>query len=229
MRISRASRLLLALAVLVIAGGWGVVGQQGRVAPWLPDRTTTAHGPARIAERRHVPGYDRDCREGHLCVFGPAWSDDVDVALGHNGCNTRADIMRAQMQQVELKPGTNGCVVQRGVLIDPYTATTVRFDRSARPGMVEVDHVYPLAAAWDHGAAQWSPRARRDFANDPRNLIATLKTENRIKGDRTPAEWLPRQGRCRYVSAYLAVAESYGLSISSGDDRALARVAQSCP
>lgn len=229
MRIPRAARLLIAVLVLVVAGGWAVAGQERPHAPWTPGPVDPPPGRERIVERQHVPGYDRDCGKGHLCVFGPAWSDDVDVALGHNGCDQRSDVLREQLQQVEIKPGTHGCVVQRGILTDPYTGTTVHFDRSTNPGLVQVDHVYPLAAAWDHGAAQWTPEQRRDFANDPRNLIATLGTENRIKGDRTPAQWLPAQGRCRYAGAYLAVAERYDLSISRGDASALARVAQSCP
>ena len=181
-----------------------------------------------IGERTTVPGYQRGCGPHQGCVFGPAWSDDVDVAQGHDGCDTRANQLATQLQQVEIKPGTHGCVVQRGVLHDPYTGAIVTFDRSVNSGQVQVDHVYPLAAAWDHGASVWSSQQRRNFANDPDNLIVTLASVNQSKGDRTPGEWMPPQGRCRYATAYATVAARYALTVSAADDHALEQALQSC-
>lgn len=36
-----------------------------------------------------VEGYDRSCKKGHGCVFGPAWTDDSTAPGSHNGCDTR--------------------------------------------------------------------------------------------------------------------------------------------
>ena len=88
--------------------------------------------------------------------FGDAWSDDVTVDQGHNGCDTRNDILRQQLIDVQIKPNTHGCVVLAGVLDDPYTGTTVQFVRG--PGSsneVQIDHIVALSDAWQTGAQQW--------------------------------------------------------------------------
>ncbi len=180
-----------------------------------------------VPRRPDVDGYDRDCGRGDGCVFGPAWSDDVDVEGGHNGCDTRNDILRRDLRDVTLKPGTRGCVVLRGTLQDPYTGDVVPFDRAAA-AEVQIDHVYPLAAAWDFGASNWSAIKRQAFANDPRNLIATAGSVNASKGDDTPAEWMPPTGRCRYATAYVDVAAAYDLPVSRADARALRKALQQC-
>ncbi len=69
---------------------------------------TTVQAAARAATTQ-TPGYDR--ARGLLAGlpvrgwdrntdyarsrFGEAWSDDVNVEFGRNGCNTRDDILRA--------------------------------------------------------------------------------------------------------------------------------------
>ena len=35
---------------------------------------------------------------------------------------------------------------------------------------LDVDHVVPLAWAWNAGAWRWTPERRREFANDPASL-----------------------------------------------------------
>ena len=70
-------------------------------------------------------GYSRD-------QFGQAWSDDVAVDGGHNGCDTRNDILRRDLTAPQIKAGTQGCVVLSGTLIDPYSAQTVQYS-GARP------------------------------------------------------------------------------------------------
>lgn len=59
------------------------------ISPTVMDSTGTTAGLRTVPVRNSVPGYDRDCGPGHGCVFGPAWSDDVDVAGGHQGCDKR--------------------------------------------------------------------------------------------------------------------------------------------
>ena len=51
-----------------------------------------------------------------------------------------------------------------GTVTDPYTGNPLELT-----GEVEIDHVFPLSAAWDLGAHGWEPGRREAFANDPRN------------------------------------------------------------
>ncbi len=154
-----------------------------------------------IKGRAPKTGYDRE-------RFGPAWSDDVTVPDGHNGCDTRDDILRRDLTDVEFKPGTHGCVVASGTLEDPYTDATIAFHRGR--GMsrkVQIDHIVALSDAWQKGAQQWDEDKRRNFANDPANLQATAGWANDQKGDGDAATWLPpnKSYRCVYVTRIVNV------------------------
>ena len=111
--------------------------------------------------------------------FGPAWTDDVTVADGHNGCDTRNDILRRDLTDRVIKPGTRGCVVASGVLHDPYTGTAIVFTRGQGTSRaVQIDHVVALGDAWQTGAQRLSLPVRTDFANDPLNLLAVSGAAN---------------------------------------------------
>ncbi|HTM85441.1 MAG TPA: HNH endonuclease family protein, partial [Mycobacterium sp.] len=161
-----------------------------------PMTTLTMLAALPIKGRAPKTGYDRG-------LFGQAWSDDVTVPGGHNGCDTRNDILRRDLIDIALKPSSNGCVVLSGTLNDPYTGTAIAFQRG--PGtsrQVQIDHVVALSDAWQKGAQQWDAVARRNFANDPANLQATSGPINQQKGDGDAATWLPpnKAYRCTYVS-----------------------------
>jgi hypothetical protein len=198
----------------------GAVGQP-QMAQADPTGDTQAKLDALpIKGRAAKTGYSRD-------QFGDAWSDDVVVAYGHNGCDTRDDVLREQLADVAIKPGTNGCVVASGVLNDPYTATTVEFHRG--PGSseeVQIDHVVALSDAWQTGAQQLDEVKRRDFANDPLNLQATLGWVNQQKGDSDAASWLPPNSayRCTFVSRIVDVKAGYGLWVTQSEHDAIERV-----
>lgn len=178
--------------------------------------------PARV----HAGGYDRGCGRGHGCVFGPAWSDDVDVADGHNGVDTRTDVIRRD------RGG-------RTALLDPYSGRPTR--------TIQIDHLVPLAAAWDLGARGWPPRERADFANDPRELLSVSAAENQLKSDETPGDWadclrspgpclrarpavwLPRAGiRCALAQRYVLVCRVYALPVTADDHRSLSDMLATC-
>lgn len=134
------------------------------------------------------------------------------------------------MTDVELRAGTNGCVVEAGTLQDPYTGATIHFTK-AQATEVQIDHVYPLALAWDMGAAGWSLEQRTRFATDPLNLNAVDGSSNESKGDQGPGEWMPinRAYRCTYVQRFLQVAIAYHLPITSADESSIAHTAATCP
>ncbi len=177
-----------------------------------------------VKGRAPKTGYERS-------LFGDAWTDDVAVADGHNGCDTRNDMLRRDLVDVVIKPGSNGCAVLNGTLNDPYTGTSFAFQRG--PGSsaeVQIDHMVSLSDAWQTGAQQWDEFTRRNFANDPRNLQATLGWVNQQKGDGDAATWLPPNNsyRCTFVSRIVDVKAAYRLWVTPAERDAIARVLAGC-
>ena len=84
-----------------------------------PAAAATALNGLRVAEKTASDGYDRGCGDGEGCVFGPAWAD-----VDRNGCDQRNDVLHRDLTDVEVREGTQGCVVIAGVLDDPYTGQT---------------------------------------------------------------------------------------------------------
>ena len=242
-RLTRFAGLAL---VLVIATGCAGSGRPstsptGSISPTAASSSTGGPGPQqdasnleRLLSRVSVvpgatyhPGYDRDCDPG-ACVFGPPWTDDHPGAFGHNGCDTRQDVLLQQLRDVELRWGSR-CRVYDGRLLDPYSGELLTWREDGY--WIQVDHLYPLAAAWHAGAWAWSPRRRLRFANDlRRELLAVSARTNQDKGSRTPSDWLPpnRGFRCRYLTKYLSVALAYDLPITQADARVVRRVAPRC-
>lgn len=177
-----------------------------------------------IPARPHVPGYQRACAAGQACSFGPAWTDNTSAPGGHNGCDTRNDILRSQLSEVIYRPGSR-CVVIAGVLHDPYTGRTIHFAKS-HAAAVQIDHIVPLALAWDLGANTW-PRSRREtFANDEHLvLLAVAGTANDAKGDSGPHGWMPpnRAYRATYAERFIAALAHYHLAVIAADKTALTR------
>jgi uncharacterized protein DUF1524 len=169
--------------------------------------TTKGRGPQ--------TGYDR-------AAYGPAWTDSVpDVAFGRNSCDTRDDILKRDGQVTQWKD-RKGCVVTVMTLADPYSGKTIAFTK-AKASAIQIDHVVPLSASWQMGAAQWDADKRRRLANDPLNLLAVDGPINGGKGDSSPASWLPPNSavRCAYVVRYAQVSIKYELPVTDADKRAM--------
>ncbi|MGX1806594.1 HNH endonuclease family protein [Nocardia sp. NPDC055321] len=227
-------RVLLAVLLALTASGCAAVGGHDTPAPGSPTRAVLEQLLSQVRTvhaRPHPGGYERGCKAGQGCVFGPAWSDDHDGPGGHDGCDTRNNVLAAQLAEVAYRSGAGTCVVVGGTLIDPYTGRQLVFAK-ADAKAVQIDHVYPLAAAWDMGAAGWTPARRMVFANDTAlNLLAVEGRINQAKSDKTPASWLPPAGanHCFYAGKYLTVAVHYDLPVTKADRSALQRVARGCP
>ncbi|EHB48790.1 protein of unknown function DUF1994-containing protein [Mycolicibacterium rhodesiae JS60] len=155
-----------------------------------------------------VPGYQRGCRKGELCVFGPAWSDPLD----RSGCDARNRALRVQLRDVVFKANTRDCKVIDGYLDpDPYTGQRISLDD------IDIDHLVPLRRAWDAGAWKWDLQQRRVFANDLTELVAVSSHANRSKGDSGLDEYLPLFQPCEYITRYLTVAVKYQLPITASE------------
>jgi len=183
-----------------------------------------ALGTLPVKGRAPKTGYTR-------AEFGPAWSDDVDVDGGHNGCDTRNDVLRRDLTAEVLKPGTHACVVLSGTLADPYTGHLIVFARGrSSSAKVQIDHVVALGDAWVTGAQQLTPTQRRTLANDPLNLLAVDGPTNGAKGDADAASWLPpnKAFRCTYVARQVAVKQRYHLWVTPAEGAQIARVLTGC-
>jgi hypothetical protein len=228
--LSGPGRFLLALlAVLVLA-----VYAAHRGAQLSPSPAQGGHGNSSavalrqlnglrvIAARTHHPRYQRGCAHGQACSFGQAWTDDTTAPGGDDGCDTRDDVLRAQLVAVRLRPGSR-CVVVAGTLHDPYTGHTIAFSK-AHASAVQIDHLVPLALAWDLGAWTWPQAKRDDYANDEHLvLLAVDGPANEAKGDFGPAAWMPPNAsyRASYAARYVAVLAAYHLPVTAADKTAL--------
>lgn len=175
-----------------------------------------------------VPGYDyrRD-------AFGESWDDANDAPGGRNGCDTRNDILdRDLVEKSYVSIKRCPTAVATGTLIDPYTNATIAFVRGNQIGAsVQIDHIVPLALAWDLGARAWTDELRLRFANDPANLLAVDGPTNQHKGDNEPAVWMPpnRAFWCQYAVQFAAVLRGYGLPVDAPSARVLREAAGTCP
>jgi hypothetical protein len=220
-------RPLHALGALVLALVLGGCTSSGTAEPQQPPSGGAAALLATLAVKGRAPmtGYDRD-------DFGPAWSDNTDDLFGHNGCDTRNDILRRDLRSITLKPATHGCTVLTGTLHDPYTGRAISFVRGERTSArVQIDHVVALADAWQTGAQYWDEAKRQALANDPLELLAVDGPTNQAKGAGDAATWLPpaKAFRCTYVARQVAVKARYGLWVTSAEHDAITRVLSACP
>ena len=166
-------------------------------------------------------------------AFGDAWDDDTSAPGGRNGCDTRNDILARDLDDktyVAIKRCPQA--VATGELRDPYTNATVAFTRGPKVGeSVQIDHIVPLAYAWDMGARDWTAQMRARFANDPANLLAVAGQANQDKGDLPPGEWMPPNTafHCTYAMQFIEVLRGYRLVVDEASARELREASASCP
>lgn len=150
----------------------------------------------RVAPEQRT-GYDRD-------LFAH-WSD-----LDGDGCDTRREVLiRDSRVQSSLDPDRT-CWVVSGLWYSHYDGEWVQ-----GPSSLDIDHLVPLAEAWDSGAHSWSADRREQFANDEGALVAVTFGSNRSKGARDPAEWMPPNAEftCPYVAGWVATKAKWDLSV----------------
>lgn len=194
--------------------------------PTVQPGTDVLAGIAVVPLRLHRYDYLRS-------AFGDAWTDDNDAPGGHNGCDTRDDILNRDLVDktyVSIKRCPDA--VATGTLHDPYTNDVIAFTRGAHTGeAVQIDHIVPLSYSWDQGAWNWTPEMRIRFANDPANLLAVQGQANQDKGDKQPALWMPPNAafQCQYAMQFIAVLRGYGLPVDGPSVSVLRHAAGTCP
>ncbi|MBA3233534.1 MAG: DUF1524 domain-containing protein [Propionibacteriales bacterium] len=153
-------------------------------------------------------GYDRD-KFRH-------WIDADDDCR-----DTRDEVLAS-----ESLIAVHGCDIRAGRWHSYYDGVVTR-DSSD----FDIDHLVPLAEAWDSGAKKWTAGTRQRFANDlgdRRSLVAVTASSNRSKGDQDPADWIPRLGRCHYVTQWVAVKIRWRLKVNAVEKRSLTQRARGC-
>jgi hypothetical protein len=194
--------------------------------PIVAPGTDVLAGITEIPVRVHGHDYRR-------AAFGDSWTDDNIAPGGHNGCDTRNDILDRDLVDktyVSIKRCPHA--VATGMLYDPYTNDVIHFTRGNQVGAsVQIDHIVPLALAWDLGARDWTDELRTRFANDPANLIAVQGQANQDKGDEQPADWMPPNHAfwCQYAVQFAAVLRGYGLPVDAPSAPVLRDAAATCP
>jgi hypothetical protein len=225
---------LAAGALLALVVAFQVTASAQRSADFVADADVPTVAPgvdvlagvAEIPLRMHGNDYRR-------AAFGDAWTDDNVAPGGHNGCDTRNDVLDRDLLDktfVAIKRCPNA--VATGTLHDPYTNAVVAFTRGNHVGAsVQIDHIVPLALAWDLGARNWTDELRTRFANDPANLIAVAGRANQDKGDGQPAVWMPPNHAfwCQYSVQFAEVLRGYGLPIDEPSAVVLRDAAATCP
>jgi hypothetical protein len=160
-----------------------------------------------------------EVRTGYSRDLFPHWTD-----ADGDGCSTRHEVLIAEA----VDPPTVGddCALRGGRWFSYYDRVSW-----TDSGRIDVDHLVPLAEAWDSGARQWRPRTRRAYANDlrdRRSLVGVTDSINQSKSDRDPDEWMPAFGTCRYVREWVAVKHRWRLQVNRAERRALASFASGC-
>lgn len=229
----RALLWLAAIAVVAVVVAIQVVSERARVdpdvsagVPVVPVGADVLSGLVVVPERIRGGDYRR-------AAYGDAWDDDNSAPGGHNGCDTRDEILDRDLTDKSYTV-TKRCAnaVAAGSLRDPYTNDTVAFVRGNQVGAsVQIDHIVPLAFAWDMGARDWPDEMRKRFANDPANLLAVAGRANQDKGDLPPGEWMPPNTAfwCTYAMQFIAVLRGYRLPVDEPSAQRLRAATQTCP
>jgi hypothetical protein len=204
--ITAASALCLAATGLLISGG------QADAALPTPIAASTARtylSELTVATESHQSTYDRS-------LF-PTW-----ITITGN-CDTREYVIERDGKNVVTN---SACTATSGSWTSPYDGVT-----TTDPSTFDIDHLVPLAEAWDSGAWAWTTAQRQAYANDVTRpqLLAVSAGSNRSKGDDDPAEWLPQASfQCTYARAWVQVKHYYGLSVDSAEKTALYGVLDDC-
>jgi hypothetical protein len=209
--ISRATAVLASAAAVATAAL--LTAPAAQAAPPTPIAASTARSylsALTVKTEGSTSGYSRDKFPHWITQSGTC--DTREVVLKRDGTNVTTN---------------SSCAATAGTWHSAYDGATW-----TAASDVDIDHVVPLAEAWQSGASGWTTAQRQAFANDLTRpqLIAVTDNVNQSKGDRDPAEWLPPSASydCTYARMYVQVKHYYNLSVDSAEKTALQGVLNGC-
>ncbi|MYD03438.1 MAG: DUF1524 domain-containing protein [Acidimicrobiia bacterium] len=197
----------------------------GAIANILPPRsnttsttstpsTTVADSGSSVLAALQGLTVEPEQRSGYSRSLFRHWRD-----LDRDGCDTRREILRRDARSQEFE--NSSCGDDTGIWVSIYDGIQVSTARS-----LDIDHLVPLAEAWDSGAHSWDSNRRELFANDESALLAVTARSNRSKSASDPAEWMPSSSaaRCPYASAWVATKVKWNLSVDNREYNFLANL-----
>jgi len=237
-RFTKAQLLLAAAALAALISGGGLLAQFAELDSTQSSQPTVSSSGGSVRELKQpnsdavgsaltaldgIPVKGRAPKTGYSREqFSDGWGR-VD------GCDLRNLMLQRDLTNLVMR---DSCIVESGVLSDPYTATEIEFVRGVGTSLaVQIDHVVAVSDAWQKGAQQLSEERRYEFYNDPLNLLAVSGPANQAKSDSDAASWLPanRAFRCEFVAIQIAVKARYDLWVTRAEAETMRRVLQSCP
>ncbi|MFJ5779936.1 HNH endonuclease family protein [Streptomyces sp. NPDC093094] len=164
-----------------------------------------------------------ESRDGYTRDAFRHWNAGADPT---DGCSTRGEVLIAEA--VTAPTVGARCSLTGGTWYSYYDDLTV----TAASGL-DIDHLVPLAEAWDSGASAWNPDRREAYANDlaqATSLVAVTAGSNRSKADQDPAQWLPPapHAACRYASEWTVTKLRWNLTADQKELDRLAKLAAGC-
>ncbi|MFF2805537.1 DUF1524 domain-containing protein, partial [Streptomyces sp. NPDC058051] len=111
-----------------------------------------------------------EVRDGYKRDSFKHWIDEDS-----DGCSTRNEVLLAEA--VKAPEQGPRCTLTGGEWLSYYDEATVTDARK-----LDIDHMVPLAEAWDSGASEWDADRRMRYANDlgaERSLVAVTAKTNR--------------------------------------------------
>ncbi|MFI5739220.1 HNH endonuclease family protein [Streptomyces anulatus] len=143
-----------------------------------------------------------------------------------DGCSTRNEVLLAEAT-VAPEQGAR-CALTGGEWVSYYDEETV-----TAAGKLDIDHMVPLAEAWDSGASGWDADRRERYANDlgaERSLVAVTARTNRQKADKDPSQWLPpsASAQCTYGADWVGTKLRWKLEADEKEITALEELAAGC-
>lgn len=201
--------LLTSVGALVVSSGLVSVAPAAHAESYSAPLTTAISSLPVAAENRS--GYDRS-------LFNHWIDADGD------GCSTRNEVLISEADD-PVSVGSS-CSLSGGRWYSYYDAVS-----QTSASDLDIDHMVPLAEAWDSGASSWSSATRQAYANDlgdSRSLVAVTGSVNRAKGDQDVAEWMPAKDRCRYLREFVAVKLRWRLTVDSAEKSAMNSIAGGC-
>jgi hypothetical protein len=167
-----------------------------------------------------IPAGD-EARDGYKRDSFKHWIDEDG-----DSCSTRNEVLLAEAVK---KPDQGArCALTGGEWLSYYDEVTV-----TAAGKLDIDHMVPLAEAWDSGASAWDADRRMRYANDlgaERSLVAVTAKTNRSKADKDPSEWLPpaASAQCTYGADWVATKLRWKLTADDKERTALQDLAKDC-